>query len=155
MYKWTGNHTYWVLKKITEACNPKQSSKFVRGYGVLHSMLRNLMSLFIKIISLYNPINIFATPTSLPQYFCHSHITSEPKWKHFPRYWPFEWGIHWSPVNSPHKGQWCGALMFSLIFPWINSRINKREAGDLRCHRAHYDITVMESHLLNLSHRSL
>ena len=37
------------------------------------------------------------------------------KWKHFPRYWPFVRGIHRSPVNSPHKGQWRGALMFSLI----------------------------------------
>ena len=27
------------------------------------------------------------------------------KWKHFPRYWPFVWGIHRSPVNSPNKGQ--------------------------------------------------
>ena len=25
-----------------------------------------------------------------------------------------------SPVNSQHKGQWCGALMFSLICVWIN-----------------------------------
>ena len=24
------------------------------------------------------------------------------------------------PVNSPHKGQWRGALTFSLIFAWIN-----------------------------------
>ena len=24
------------------------------------------------------------------------------------------------PVNSPHKGQWRGALMFSLICVWIN-----------------------------------
>ena len=37
------------------------------------------------------------------------------EWKHFPRYWPFVRGIHRSPVNSPHKGQWRGALMFSLI----------------------------------------
>ena len=37
------------------------------------------------------------------------------KWKHFPRYWPFVRGIHRSQVNSPHKGQWRGALMFSLI----------------------------------------
>ena len=37
------------------------------------------------------------------------------KWKHFPCYWPFVRGIHRSPVNSPHKGQWRGALMFSLI----------------------------------------
>ena len=42
------------------------------------------------------------------------------KWKHFPRYWPFVRGIHRSPVNSPHKGQWRGALMFSLICVWIN-----------------------------------
>ena len=33
----------------------------------------------------------------------------------FQRYWPFVWGIHRSPMNSPHKGQWRGALMFSLI----------------------------------------
>ena len=37
------------------------------------------------------------------------------KWKHFPRYWPFARGIHRSPVNSPHNGQWRGALMFSFI----------------------------------------
>ena len=67
------------------------------------------------------------------------------KWKHFPHYWPFVRGIHRSPVNSPHKGQWRGALMFSLICAWINGWVNYREAGDLRCHRAHYDVTVMQS----------
>ena len=36
------------------------------------------------------------------------------------------------PVNSPYKGQWCGALMFSLICAWINDWVNNREAGDLR-----------------------
>ena len=36
------------------------------------------------------------------------------KWKYFPRYWPFVQGIHRSPVNSPHKGQWRRALMFSV-----------------------------------------
>ena len=65
------------------------------------------------------------------------------KWKHFPHYWPFVWGIHQSPVNSQHKGQWQGALMFSLICTWTNSWVNNREAGHLRCHRAHYDVTVM------------
>ena len=52
------------------------------------------------------------------------------KWKHFPRYLPFVRGIHRSPVNSPHKGQWRGALMFSLICVWINGWVNNREAGD-------------------------
>ena len=51
------------------------------------------------------------------------------KWKHFPRSWPFVRGIHRSPVNSPHKGQWRGALMFSLICAWINGQVNNREAG--------------------------
>ena len=65
------------------------------------------------------------------------------KWKHFPRYWPFVRGIHRSLVNSPHKCQWRGALMFSLICIWINSWINNREAGDLRRNQAHYDVIVM------------
>ena len=46
------------------------------------------------------------------------------KWKHFPHYWPFVRGIHRSPVNSPHKGQWCGAFTFSLIGVWINGWVN-------------------------------
>ena len=44
-------------------------------------------------------------------------------------------GIHRSPVNSPHKGQWRGTLMFSLICAWINAWVNNREAGDLGLHR--------------------
>ena len=65
------------------------------------------------------------------------------KWKHFPRYWPFVRGIHRSPVNSPDKDQWRGALMFSLICVWINGSVNNGEAGDLRRHQAHCDVTVM------------
>ena len=63
------------------------------------------------------------------------------KWKHFPRNWPFVRGIHRSPVNSPHKGQRRGALMFPLI--WINGGVNNRKAGDLRRYRTHYDVIVM------------
>ena len=61
----------------------------------------------------------------------------------FLHYWPFVWGFHQSPVNYPHKGQWRGALMFSLICAWINDWVSNQEAGDLRCHRTHYDVTVM------------
>ena len=61
------------------------------------------------------------------------------------RYWPFVWGIHRSPVKSPHKGQWRRALMFCFfICAWINGWVNNREAGDLRRHRAHYDVIIME-----------
>ena len=69
------------------------------------------------------------------------------EWKHFPRYWPFVRGIHRSPVNSTHKGQWRGALMFSLICSWINGWINNREAGHLRRHRVHYVVIVMQGFL--------
>ena len=64
-------------------------------------------------------------------------------WKHFPRFWPFVRGIHRSPVNSPHKGQWRRAFVWSLISPWINGLVNNGEAGDLRRHCVHYDVTVM------------
>ena len=66
------------------------------------------------------------------------------KWKHFSRNWPFVQGIHRAPVNSPHKGQWHGALIFSLICVWINGWVNNGEAGDLRRYCAHYDVTVMD-----------
>ena len=65
------------------------------------------------------------------------------KWKHFRRNWPFVRGIHRSQVNSPHKGQWCGAFKFSLVCAWINGEVNHRKAGDLRCRHAHYGIDVM------------
>ena len=68
------------------------------------------------------------------------------KWKHFSRYWPFVRRIHRSPVNSPHKGQWRGALMFSSICAWIKGWVNNGKAGDLRRYRAHYDVTVMTCH---------
>ena len=57
-------------------------------------------------------------------------------WKHFPRYRPLVREIHRSPVNSPHKSQWRGALIFSLSCAWINDCVTNREAGDLRRHRA-------------------
>ena len=65
------------------------------------------------------------------------------KCKHFLHYWPFVRGIYRSSVNSPHKGQWHRALMFPLIGAIINGWVNNHEAGDLRCHLAHYDPLVM------------
>ena len=50
------------------------------------------------------------------------------------------------PVNSPHKGQWCRTLMFSLIWASTNDRINNRDAGDMKRHHAHYDINEMCLH---------
>ena len=77
---------------------------------------------------------------ALSMYAIHDDVI---KGKHFPRNWSFVLGFHRSPVNSPHNDQWRGALMFSLICAWINDWVNNREAGDLRRHRAHYDVIVM------------
>ena len=68
----------------------------------------------------------------------HTDVT---KWKHFPRYWLFVWGIHRSPVDSLTKASdaelWC--------FLWANGWANNRDADDLRRHRAHHDVNVMET----------
>ena len=77
------------------------------------------------------------------EWFLGTNYDDVIKWKHFPRNWPFVRKIHRSPVNFPHKGQWRGALMFSLIYVWINDWANNREAGDLRRYPVHYDVIVM------------
>ena len=65
------------------------------------------------------------------------------KWKQFPRYWPFVRGIHrsrWIPrTKASDADLWC----FFFIYAWMNGWVNNGEAGDLRRHRAHYDVTVM------------
>ena len=49
-------------------------------------------------------------------------------------------GHWWIPH---HKGQWRGALVFSLKCARINGWENTRGASDLKRHRTHYDVTVM------------
>ena len=78
--------------------------------------------------------------TSFIRFGC---MMTSKRYKKNPRYWPFVREIHRSPVNSPHQGQWRGALMFSLICDWITGWVNNHESGDLISHRAHYDVTVI------------
>ena len=63
--------------------------------------------------------------TASPYRASHYDVT---EWKHFPRHWPSVWVIYRSPANSPHKGQWRGALMFSLICA-SNKRLSKQSWG--------------------------
>ena len=95
-------------------------------------------------------IHIYFGVSAIHDVNTHKHFTitlsiydDVIKWKHFPRYWPFVRGIHWSPVDSPHNDQWRGALMFSLICAWAYGGANYRDVGDLKCHRAHYDVFVI------------
>ena len=115
---------------------------------MVHTVLENrtsvlksivLYSLMIRISDishlelLYRPVKVKACYGQYPT--LHDDII---KWKHSSGYWPFV-----SAENSLHKGQWRGALMFSLICTRINGWVNNGEAADLRRHRAHYDGIVM------------
>ena len=107
--------------------------------------LYNLSHLDLDTIYVLQAVPFSGTPLH-PMTFIDKIITAHDdviKCKHFPRYWPFVRRIHRSPVNSPHKGQQRGSLMFYLICAWINGWVNHREAGDFRRHRAHYDVIVM------------
>ena len=44
-------------------------------------------------------------------WLCQANQDDIIRWEHFLHYWPFVTGIHWSPVDSLHKGHWSGALM--------------------------------------------
>ena len=80
--------------------------------------------------------------SGLPHWHWYDDII---KWKWFPLYWPFVRGIHWSPVDSPHRGPVIWPLMFSLIWAWTNGWANNREASDLWWHHVLYDVNVMKS----------
>ena len=49
------------------------------------------------------------------------------------------------PCEFPAQRPVTQSFDFSLICVWINDWVNNREAGDLRRHRGHYDVTVMQS----------
>ena len=46
--------------------------------------------------------------------------------------------------RTVHKGQWRGALMISSICARTHGGANNGEAGDLKRHRAHYGVIVMD-----------
>ena len=77
----------------------------------------------IFIFNRYDMFTIYSSHMLASKYISHDDVI---KWKHFPRDWPFVRGIHPSPMNSPHKGQWRGALIFSLICAWMNDWVNNR-----------------------------
>ena len=108
-------------------------------YHFFQSAFSNNANVFIIGLNLPPP----PPPPPLQPFCCPYNHVDVIKWKHFPRYWSFVLGIHRSPVNSPHKGQWRGALTFSLICNRINGWANNGEVGDLRRHRVYYDVTVM------------
>ena len=120
----------WYLLLVN---NPHNSSSASKYWTVMKFVLHNTIGGYKVYVN-------FLFPSHGVIKILHDDVI---KWKHFPRYWPFVRGIDRSPVNSPHKGQWRGALMLTLIYARINDWVNNREAGDLRRNRAHYDVIVI------------
>ena len=117
---WWDHHVQYVSNGVTAVLKSKPSTCDIMG----------LILSYVAVIVIKK------------QLICRLH-DDVIKWKHFSRYWPFVRGIHRSPVNSSHKGQWRGTLMVSSIRTLMNCWVNNNEAGDLRRHHAHYDITIM------------
>ena len=73
----------------------------------------------------------------------HQALVLSSWWRHQMETFSALLALHRLPMISPHKGQWRGVLMLSLICAWIDGWVNNREAGDLGRHRAPYDVTVV------------
>ena len=88
------------------------------------SVVRDDKALFVH-LSVWN-IFAFAklSVTWVESFICHDDVIKK---KHFPRYWPFVWGIHRSPVNSPHKGQW--AELWCFLWSAPIKRLSKHSRG--------------------------
>ena len=129
LFQWRWMHSNTVTKQV-----------------LIHSCPRFYSFCLINVV-----VNFQKLPTATDLYACilkrltvNNRHDDVIKWKHFPRHWPFVRGIHRSPVNSPQKGQWRVALVFSLICAWTNGWVNIRDVGDLRRHGAYYDVIIMD-----------
>ena len=100
-------------------------SKWKHFYPHSHESISNIFFLHIFITE----HSLVTTRSIFPQSLTIDTHDDAIKWKHFLHYWPFVRGIHRSPVNSPHKDQWRGALRFSLIYTRINKRLSKQWWG--------------------------
>ena len=135
--------TWYYSKHNNGKCQQKASTWSLTTPHSLHYVsYGDPLWVFVTKMHSYNWTTLYGILLILK--ICFSKDDDFIKWKHFLRYWPFVQGIHRSPVNSPHKGQWHGTLLFSLIRAWINVWVNNRDAGDLRRHRVLYDVTLMK-----------
>ena len=130
---------------LCEQTSVKSWSKFMHFHSIKYIWQCHLE--LAAILSRPHCVNSLTLGQSSQSQWSNHEEYQKTRWRHqmetFPAFLALCAGIHWSPVNSPHKGR--GALMFIWSAPWINGWVNNREAGDLRRHRAHYDVIVMNA----------
>ena len=131
---------FWACVRVTNLC----------GADILFTLdaLRNVKCLWLKgwiyavnihsIVpnGVYSQWDLSPQLTQITSLDC-THHDDVIKWKNFPPYWPFVREIYRSQeIPRTRTGD---AERFYLTFVWANNR----DVGDLRRHRAHYDVTVM------------
>ena len=137
-------HQMGLYSALLALCNSPVTGEFPAQWSVTRSFDVFFDLRLNKRLSKQSRRRWFETPSRSLWRNCndktHEYVN---EMETFPRYWPFVRGIHRPQVNSPHKGQWRGAFMFSLTCTWINDWVKNREFGYLRRNHAHYDSTVM------------
>ena len=134
---------FWACVRVTNLC----------GADILFTLdvLRNVKCLWLKgwiyAVNIHSivPNGVYSQWDPSPQLtqiasLDRTHHDDVIKWKNFPPYWPFVREIYRSQ-EIPRK-RTGDAERFYLTFAWANNR----DVGDLRRHRAHYDVTVMITH---------
>ena len=95
----------WALKQFVTRVHTLFS--ILCMYLIL--LIGNLYGVSSHVAAYAHPCQFVSSCLWLNHVIAHHDVI---KWKHFPRYWPFVWRIHRSPVNSPYKGQWPGFDVF-------------------------------------------
>ena len=140
----SGDHETWSTLIQVKVCCLMNEKIYIQHRQFWKHFLCTVMILGefkCRAIRVYTLLDRLLIVCSLSCEFWHDDVI---KWTYFPPYWPFVRGNQRWPVNSPHKGQWREALMFSLICAWTNGWVNNRDADDLR---RHCHVTVMVRYL--------
>ena len=131
---------YW-LQKVLWYSGPEQ--KYRKLYTSISQQIMTAFSTYFLFRGLRSAGKIIITVMDQIRLTLEKILMTSSNGSIFRVTGPLWGGIHRSPMDSPLKGYWRGALMFTLICNWTNGWANNRDAGDLRRHRAHYGATVM------------
>ena len=108
----------WYTRMNRYECLPRQANQFLHNWtkAIRHLLIESVPE---KTRNADKVVCLKSFTLMIQRLHCYYMCTVHDaviKWKHFPRYWPFVRGIHWSPVNSLHKDQWRGAGWAGLWF---------------------------------------
>ena len=134
-YSNTWQNVYKVYKQALYICSSLGGNYRLKIKHFRHARHTVYLMKYAHMFVIYVAVGILAVPV-------HSH-DDVIKRKHCPRHWHFATEIQRSPMDSPNKGKWRRALMFSMMYARTNYWANSRYAGDSRCHGTHYDVPLM------------